>query len=66
VARRRRRLRHRNQTLNTTNPGGRLVYHVFGALDEFIRELIVERTNEGLASGQRPQGAPRAAVGQYH
>jgi len=29
-------------------PGGRLVFHVFAALAEFIRELIVEGTREGL------------------
>ncbi len=37
--------------------GGRLVFHVFAALVEFIRELIVEGTREGLdaarARGQR-------------
>jgi DNA invertase Pin-like site-specific DNA recombinase len=34
---------------------GRLVFHVFAALAEFIRELIVDGTNEGLAAarGQR-------------
>ncbi|WP_435832887.1 hypothetical protein [Nocardia vinacea] len=34
-----------------------MVFHVFAALAEFIRELIVDGTNEGLvaarASGQR-------------
>jgi Helix-turn-helix domain of resolvase/Resolvase, N terminal domain len=35
---------------NTTTPQGRLVFHIFGALDEFQRELIVEGTNEGLAA----------------
>src|SRR5450759_1762234 len=33
---------------HTTTPGGRLVFHVFAALAEFIRELIVEGTREGL------------------
>jgi hypothetical protein len=28
-------------------PGGRLVFHVFAALAEFIRELIVDGTREG-------------------
>ncbi len=41
----------------TTPPGGRLVFHVFAALAEFIRELIVEGTREGLdaarAAGKR-------------
>ncbi|MEU8250649.1 recombinase family protein [Nonomuraea sp. NPDC048916] len=38
------------ETLDTTTPGGRLVFHVFAALAEFIRELIIEGTNEGLAA----------------
>ncbi|WP_405148150.1 recombinase family protein [Sphaerisporangium sp. NBC_01403] len=36
----------------TTTPGGRLVFHVFAALAEFIRELIIEDTNEGLAAAR--------------
>ncbi|MFB7111093.1 recombinase family protein [Streptomyces sp. NPDC056190] len=34
------------------SPGGRLVFHVFAALAEFIRELIVQGTHEGLASAR--------------
>ncbi len=30
-----------HESLDTTTPGGRLVFHVFAALAEFIRELIV-------------------------
>jgi len=37
-----------HEALDTTTPGGRLVFHVFAALAEFIRELIVQGTNEGL------------------
>jgi DNA invertase Pin-like site-specific DNA recombinase len=37
-----------HESLDTTTPGGRLVFHVFAALAEFIRELIVEGTREGL------------------
>ncbi|GAA1452865.1 recombinase family protein [Nocardiopsis tropica] len=37
-----------HEVLDTTTPGGRLVFHVFAALAEFIRELIVEGTHEGL------------------
>lgn len=33
-------------------PGGRLVFHVFAALAEFIRALIVIGTNEGLAAAR--------------
>ncbi|MEV5703560.1 recombinase family protein [Actinoallomurus sp. NPDC052274] len=37
-----------HEALDTTTPGGRLVFHVFAALAEFIRELIIEGTREGL------------------
>jgi DNA invertase Pin-like site-specific DNA recombinase len=37
-----------HEALDTTTPGGRLIFHVFAALAEFIRELIVEGTREGL------------------
>ncbi len=40
------------EALDTTTPGGRLVFHVFAALAEFIRELIIEGTNEGLAAAK--------------
>ncbi|MFC4608767.1 recombinase family protein [Streptomyces maoxianensis] len=36
--------------------GRRLVFHVFAALAEFIRELIVEGTNDGLDAA-RARGA---------
>jgi len=36
----------------TTTPGGRLVFHVFGALASFERELIQERTLAGLAAAR--------------
>ena len=39
-----------HENLDTTTPGGRLVFHVFAALAEFIRELIVSGTREGLAA----------------
>lgn len=37
-----------HEALDTTTAGGRLVFHVFAALAEFIRELIIEGTREGL------------------
>ncbi|MFI0349914.1 recombinase family protein [Actinomadura sp. 9N407] len=40
------------EALDTTTAGGRLVFHVFAALAEFIRELIIEGTNEGLAAAK--------------
>ncbi|WP_405748967.1 recombinase family protein [Streptomyces sp. NBC_00012] len=41
-----------HENLDTTTPGGRLIFHVFAALAEFIRELIVAGTNEGLAAAR--------------
>lgn len=41
-----------NESIDTTTPGGRLIFHVFGALAEFERELIRERTNAGLKSAK--------------
>jgi DNA invertase Pin-like site-specific DNA recombinase len=41
-----------HENLDTTTPGGRLVFHVFAALAEFIRELIIAGTREGLAAAR--------------
>jgi DNA invertase Pin-like site-specific DNA recombinase len=41
-----------HEHLDTTTPGGRLTFHIFGALAEFIRELIVDGTREGLAAAK--------------
>jgi DNA invertase Pin-like site-specific DNA recombinase len=41
-----------HESLDTTTPGGRLVFHVFAALAQFLRELIVQGTNEGLAAAR--------------
>jgi DNA invertase Pin-like site-specific DNA recombinase len=51
------------ESIDTTTSGGKLIFHVFGALAEFERELIRERTNAGLASARsrgRLGGRPRA------
>jgi DNA invertase Pin-like site-specific DNA recombinase len=40
------------QSIDTTTPTGRLVFHVLGAIDEFQRELIIEGTREGLAAAR--------------
>ncbi|GAA4232457.1 DNA invertase Pin-like site-specific DNA recombinase [Streptosporangium album] len=50
------------ERIDTTTPGGRLIFHVFAALAEFIRELIVIGTNEGLAAARargRHGGRPK-------
>ena len=57
-----------HEALDTTTPGGRLVFHVFAALAEFIRELIVEGTREGLdaARGRGVRlGRPPAMLAGY-
>lgn len=51
------------ESIDTTTTGGRLVFHVFAALAQFERELIVERTNAGLAAARargRVGGRPKA------
>src|SRR5271157_2726647 len=41
------------EALDTTTAQGRLVFHMFGALAEFERSLIRERTQAGLAAAPR-------------
>jgi DNA invertase Pin-like site-specific DNA recombinase len=40
------------EAIDTSTPGGKLVFHVFGALAEFERDLIRERTRAGLAAAR--------------
>ena len=40
------------EQLDTGTSGGELVFHVFGALGEFERDLIRERTMAGLAAAR--------------
>ena len=40
------------ENIDTTTSGGTLVFHVFGALAEFERDLIRERTHAGLAAAR--------------
>jgi DNA invertase Pin-like site-specific DNA recombinase len=35
------------ESINTTPPGGKLVFHVFGAVAALERDLILERTMGG-------------------
>jgi DNA invertase Pin-like site-specific DNA recombinase len=41
------------EAVDTTTAPGRLVFHMFGALAEFERSLIRERTQAGLAAARR-------------
>ena len=43
-------LRSLTEAIDTTTPGGRLIFHVFGALAQFERDLIRERTRAGLSA----------------
>jgi len=36
------------EAIDTTTPGGRLIFHIFGALGQFERDLIRERTRASL------------------
>jgi len=45
------------ESIDTTTPAGKLTFHVFGALAEFERDMIRERTKAGLAAA-RNRGAP--------
>jgi len=38
--------------VDTTTPGGTLVFHIFGALGQFERDLIRERTSAGLRAAE--------------
>lgn len=51
------------ESIDTTTLGGRLIFHVFGALAEFERAIIKERVVAGLAAARarnRIGGRPRA------
>jgi len=39
-----------SEAIDTTTSGGRLIFHVFGALGQFERDLIRERTRAGLSA----------------
>src|SRR3954447_3774792 len=56
------------ENIDTSSATGQLVFHIFGALAEFERNLIRERTIAGLAaarargkSGGRPKRSPKSS-----
>jgi DNA invertase Pin-like site-specific DNA recombinase len=42
-----------SEGINTTTPGGKLVFHIFAAMAEFQREIIVENTHAGLEAARK-------------
>src|SRR3954465_198576 len=40
------------ENIDTTTSGGKLIFHIFGALAEFERDIIRERTNAGLEAAR--------------
>src|SRR6266496_1826051 len=55
------------ENIDTTTSGGKLVFHVFGALAEFERDIIRERTQAGLQAARargRLGGRPKALTDQ--
>jgi DNA invertase Pin-like site-specific DNA recombinase len=59
-------LRVLHQGIDTSTPGGKLTFHILGAIAEFERDLISERTRDGLNAarargrkgGRRPKMTP--------
>lgn len=55
------------ENIDTTTSGGKLVFHLFGSLAEFERDLIRERTKAGLQAARargRTGGRPKALTGK--
>ena len=51
------------ESIDTTTSGGKLIFHIFGALAEFEKNLIQERTRAGLAAARqrgKKGGRPKA------
>jgi DNA invertase Pin-like site-specific DNA recombinase len=51
------------ESLDTTTSGGKLIFNIFGALAEFERDIIRERTQAGLQAARargRKGGRPKA------
>jgi DNA invertase Pin-like site-specific DNA recombinase len=51
------------ENIDTTTSGGKLIFHIFGALAEFERNLIRERTQAGLTAARargKKGGRPKA------
>ncbi len=40
------------ESIDTTSPGGKFYFHIFAALAEFERNIIIDRTKAGLAAAR--------------
>jgi len=55
-------LRSLHESIDTASSSGKLIFHIFGALAEFERNLIRERTHAGLQAARargRKGGRPK-------
>jgi DNA invertase Pin-like site-specific DNA recombinase len=55
------------ENIDTTTSGGKLIFHIFGALAEFERNLIRERTQAGLTAARargKQGGRPKVLTGR--
>jgi DNA invertase Pin-like site-specific DNA recombinase len=55
-------LKSLHESIDTSSSSGKLIFHIFGALSEFERNLIRERTHAGLQSARargRKGGRPK-------
>src|SRR3954452_20047512 len=55
------------EQIDTTTSGGKLIFHIFGALAEFERDIIRERTQAGLTAARergRTGGRRRSLTGK--
>lgn len=41
-----------SESVDTTTPGGRLLFHVLGSLAQFERDLVAERTRDGMRAAK--------------
>src|SRR4051812_36903255 len=60
-------LRSLTESIDTSTAGGRLTFHIFGAMAEFERSLIRERTRAGVAAAKargRAGGRPSKLTGE--
>lgn len=57
-----------DQPIDTSTPAGKMMITVLGAMAEFERELISDRTNDGLARAKaqgRVGGRPKRSLSEY-